>query len=974
MGRAGALLALVATLLTLVRQGTAQASLPYGFADDIVVEGFDLPTDVCFLPGNGERLIVLEKNGVVRLVVNRIISGTLFLDIRERVNSYLDRGLLSCAVDTSFQDNPYIYLSYAFNSGGGLSDPTTGQVVRLNVNADRTQAVKSSLTVLLGTQTGRGCGGFSLEDDVLCCDSATHCIGGLTMDSNGHLWSTIGDGAFPGSPDTLAMRAQELTSLNGKLLRINRDGTGVESNPWFTGSVTATDNIAKVFAVGCRNSWRIHLDPVLNVPWISDVGWATFEEVNLGLPESNMEWPCVEGNRVNAAFSGFSQCVDYPNNAPGTRNPPVYTYSRRDGTAVSGALRVNIPSWPAQYRNQVYFTDYTAGSMRRFPVDDGGSRTGSPVDFGENLNGPVQMRIGPDESLWYISISAQQIRRVVYRPDTSTPTVISLNPPEFSEGIERSTKIIVTFSKRMDTSSVNGAIRVQPAAGGSVVGGSVDFDLSTNIAKFTPNGLLEANTVYNLEVSGATDPDGRVLDPPISTTFTTGSAVTLFVSDLSFVSSENGNGPVERDQGNGFSAPNDGKPIEIRGNFYPKGLGVTPFSSVVVSLPNGCTKFQSSVGVTDSSDNLDGGRAIFQVFRDGEKVFDSEPLVGIITRISPSLEVDTDVEGASQVELRVLNGGWNRVNQNRCAWANARFRCGSFDNTKPSVTGVVPENGATGVDVSPSITISFSEPMKQSSLIAAVRLRDGSETVGYTPQVNEDLTAITLSVEDLKYSTTYEISVSVSAEDLAGNPLSAQFTSSFTTSDAPATGSSVFLRDLTVVSKAGRGTFDTTPPLLEIASGVGGGGGSDAITSYDKGLGYRPYGRADFEKPSGCTGAVGVIGVDASQPPGRGSCEFRVNGVTTGTRLLTEVLTGSDLGKSFSVDVSAQEVVSFVATPAGDGNTNDICNFADLQFVCSGGNVYVSDLTATRRSRRIYDDLNGLRGPIRLRTSDGSGG
>jgi NPCBM/NEW2 domain len=71
------------------------------------------------------------------------------------------------------------------------------------------------------------------------------------------------------------------------------------------------------------------------------------------------------------------------------------------------------------------------------------------------------------------------------------------------------------------------------------------------------------------------------------------------VSDLSFVSSSNGWGPVERDTSNGEQAAGDGHPITIRGTVYAKGLGVHADSDVAFFLGGNCSRFTATVGIDD---------------------------------------------------------------------------------------------------------------------------------------------------------------------------------------------------------------------------------------------------------------------------------------------------------------------------------------------------------------------------------------
>ena len=119
---------------------------------------------------------------------------------------------------------------------------------------------------------------------------------------------------------------------------------------------------------------------------------------------------------------------------------------------------------------------------------------------------------------------------------------------------------------------------------------------------------------------------------------------THYVSDLPFVSSTNGYGPVERDMSNGGQAANDGAVITVGGTEYRKGLGAHAPSDVQLDL-DGCTRFTAVVGV-DAEDSA--GRVAFQVEGDGAVLWRSSELTGSATQAA-----DVDVTGVSRLRLVV---------------------------------------------------------------------------------------------------------------------------------------------------------------------------------------------------------------------------------------------------------------------------------------------------------------------------------
>jgi alpha-galactosidase len=141
-----------------------------------------------------------------------------------------------------------------------------------------------------------------------------------------------------------------------------------------------------------------------------------------------------------------------------------------------------------------------------------------------------------------------------------------------------------------------------------------------------------------------------------------------YLSDLRWTYAANGLGQVERDMTVGATAPADGFPIVIRGEEYEKGLGVSAPSAIVFRLGRACTRFSADAGLGDETNGA--GSAIFQVFADGEKLYDS----GVLTGESEVAPVDVDVTDRRQLKLVVMmtddGKSWDRA-----VWANARIDC-----------------------------------------------------------------------------------------------------------------------------------------------------------------------------------------------------------------------------------------------------------------------------------------------------------
>ena len=169
----------------------------------------------------------------------------------------------------------------------------------------------------------------------------------------------------------------------------------------------------------------------------------------------------------------------------------------------------------------------------------------------------------------------------------------------------------------------------------------------------TPTGTVGAASAitatarYTQRGRAGTSRDERIVRsiPPVPP------AGTDAVSDLPFLSSSNGWGPVERDQSVNGQAAGDGKPLTIAGTKYAKGLGTNSVSEVQLYLGGACSRFTAQVGVDDETNGA--GTVTFSVTADGRTLVTTPTLKGR----SAAVPVDVDVTGAQVLDLVVGDAG-----------------------------------------------------------------------------------------------------------------------------------------------------------------------------------------------------------------------------------------------------------------------------------------------------------------------------
>lgn len=416
----------LAVALLLLSPASAHAQISFndsGFISELVttLPAYQ-PVGLTFAPDG--RIFIWQESGVVRIYKNGALLAQPFIDISTKVNTVNDRGLLGLALHPNFSTNGYVYLLYTYENNGNPNDntPKTARLTRVTADpANPDLAIPGSEVVLLGSIGTGPCSNYPDGSDCIGADSDSHTIGTVRFAPDGKLFVGSGDGASYSYVDSLALRAQNLNSLNGKLLRLNPDGTAPSDNPFYDGNPNS--NRSKVYSYGLRNPYRFGLHPTTGEPYIGEVGWNNWEEQDRGRA-ANFGWPCFEGNGPQPGYqSQFTQCQQL---AQSSTTAPLYTYDHSDGSAAIGGQFYNATQFPVQYRNTYFFADYTGNWIRRMTFNAGGGVTGV-IPFASNTNGLVSLELGPDGSLYYISLPTGEVRRIRY---SSAPTAVaSANPP-----------------------------------------------------------------------------------------------------------------------------------------------------------------------------------------------------------------------------------------------------------------------------------------------------------------------------------------------------------------------------------------------------------------------------------------------------------------------------------------------------------------------------------------------------------------
>ncbi|GHF44197.1 glucose/arabinose dehydrogenase [Amycolatopsis bartoniae] len=379
---------------------SAAPALPSGFVireQDTGQAPYDL-TDFAYLPDGS--VFTTGKSGKVTWISPAGATRTL---ATLSVRSDGDLGLVGLAVAPDYATTHAIYLVRAVPVTGG----TNFRLARWTVTGSPEPTALSGEQVLLETPV----------------DYNVHGMTGIVAAADGTLWLSIGDSSdfHPGVYDQRALRALDVNSLYGKILHLTAAGAGVPSNPYYQAG--SPDSVrSKVFASGFRSPFRLALDPSSGLPVVGDVGWDTWEELDIVQPGRNYAWPCWEGNHPTGYATQYpAQCGGIANTAP------IWEYHHGGGSDQGNSITAGFvytgASYPAEYKGTYFFGDYQGGKIWTLRYDSTGKLTQAPQNpaWATDIGGPVEFDAAPNGDVVYADLTSGKLKRITYQQGNTAP-------------------------------------------------------------------------------------------------------------------------------------------------------------------------------------------------------------------------------------------------------------------------------------------------------------------------------------------------------------------------------------------------------------------------------------------------------------------------------------------------------------------------------------------------------------------------
>jgi glucose/arabinose dehydrogenase len=330
---------------------------PAGFSrDEAFVTGLSSATAIAQAPDG--RLFIAEQGGALRVVTAAgALQATPFATLT--VDSQGERGLLGVTLHPDFATNHFVYVYYT------ATTPTVhNRIGRFVANGD---VAAGAVQVLF---------------DLPSLSATNHNGGAIHFGADGKLYVGVGENANRAN-------AQSTTTVLGKMLRLNDDGTIPPDNPFFN---QRTGDARAVWADGLRNPFTFAIQPGAGRMYINDVGEGDWEEIDVGVAGANYGWPNSEGPTSAAGETGPLFTYKHaPGNPPGSEPGGFFT-----GAAIAGgAFYPTIGPFSAPYLGGYFFADYIGRFVGFLDL----ANDNAAYAFGGVTARPVDMLVADDGAL-----------------------------------------------------------------------------------------------------------------------------------------------------------------------------------------------------------------------------------------------------------------------------------------------------------------------------------------------------------------------------------------------------------------------------------------------------------------------------------------------------------------------------------------------------------------------------------------------
>jgi PQQ-dependent dehydrogenase (s-GDH family) len=425
-----------------------------GFSVKVLVRNLSAPLNILYGPDG--VLWITERMGKS---ITRIdpVNGTEFSStpVPNVHQSAGQDGVLGMVFDPKFNDTNLIFVAYTYDADPGAELDRRTKITQFYY--DPNSASISEPKDLISGLSGSG----------------DHNSGRMTFGPDGKLYYTIGDqgknqlalaclnNEAQHLPTAEQVAAKNWTAYQGKVLRMNTDGSIPDDNPVIDGVKS------HIFTYGHRNAQGIAVGPNGDL-YVAEHGDNSDDEINHLEAAGNYGWPYVSGFNDNKAYqfynwSAAANCNDLEFNdvalaPPGVTVsnesdfkapdlvPPVHTFYTVNNdfnfteqaktcgnltsvcypTVAPSSLRLYTSNVIPEWENKLLMTTLKAGRIFQIGLDENGKIVGSPIELFRSENRYRDIAFDPDgRTIYVITDMMGPVQAMKEGPITPTTTLWS---------------------------------------------------------------------------------------------------------------------------------------------------------------------------------------------------------------------------------------------------------------------------------------------------------------------------------------------------------------------------------------------------------------------------------------------------------------------------------------------------------------------------------------------------------------------
>lgn len=417
-----------------------------------VYTGVAQPVEIARAGDGSGRLFIAQQTGQIRVVKNGAVLATPFLDLAGLTTSSGEQGLLGLVFHPSYATNRQFFVNYTRASDGATivaryTAPTAASDV----------ADPASAQILL----------------TIAQPYTNHNGGSLRFGPDGFLYIGMGDGGSGNDPEG---RAQDKTTLLGKILRIDVDHGSPYAIPSGNPFANGVGGLPEIFMYGLRNPWRTSFDRMTGDFWIGDVGQGAVEEIDMFAvgtgAGANLGWRVVEGDQCTG-LTGPVTCADP------TLIKPLITYTHSVGCSVTGGYLYRGAA-VASLAGRYVYGDFCSGRIWA------AQKNGSGQWLSAQLTGPTLgiSTFGEDDAgeLYVADYGAGDIYKFAESAPPNSP-VLALTSTSVNFG-----------SVTVGATSAAQTVTVSNSGGGTLTLTSLTISNGGKAVEFTRGGTCAAGT------------------------------------------------------------------------------------------------------------------------------------------------------------------------------------------------------------------------------------------------------------------------------------------------------------------------------------------------------------------------------------------------------------------------------------------------------------------------------------------------